>query len=223
MKTKRHPLLLAICDWNGTILDDLGLVYASIEIIFKKYNIPVPSLAAYQNEITVDFMKFYYTHGIPSSVTSADTNAIRQSYFEKRWDEACLQRNAIEFFVLLEQLHLFTGIVSAEIDVILKKRLEQFEIAPYFDKVIGGVENKEKALRDMLNEFNFLPEEAVYVDDTYDGLKAAKNVGILPIGVTHGYHACERIRVAQPDERYVGNSFHDIQRIIEREVRNRNR
>lgn len=219
MKAKRHKLLMVICDWNGTLLDDLGLVYASVLEIFSTYGISPPSLADYQAEITSDFMRFYHGHGIPSGATAQDLNAIRKQFFEKRWDDVRLHRNADEFLVLLEQLHLITGIVSAEVDTVLKKRLEQFNIFRYFDRVIGNAWDKERALKEMLETFHFLPEEVAYVDDTFDGLMAARNVGILPIGVTHGYNTPGRIFAAQPDERYVARSFSDLKRIVEHEAR----
>lgn len=221
MKAKRRPLLMVICDWNGTLLDDLGLVYGSVLEIFSVYGLPPPSLGQYRAEITADFKEFYHAHGIPDGVEIHDLNAIRKRYFEKRWKEARLHRNADEFLELLQQLKLFMGIVSAEIDTVLKKRLEQFGITQYFDGVIGNAWDKEKALKEMLGMFHFLPEEAAYVDDTFDGLMAARKVGILPIGVTHGYHTPGRIFSAQPDERYVARSFPHLKHIVEYEVRHR--
>lgn len=214
---------MVVCDWNGTILDDLALVYASVLEIFRVYGIRPPPIAVYQAEITARFMDFYHAHGIPASVTPYDVNAIRKRFFEKRWNDVRLHRHADELLVLMEQLQLFVGIVSAEVDDVLNKRLLQFGITHYFDTVIGNAWDKEKALREALDVFHFLPEEAAYVDDTEDGLTAAKNVGMLAIGVTHGYHSPGRIFSAQPDERYVARSFSHLKRIIEREVRNRNR
>lgn len=221
---KKHPLLLVVCDWNGTLLDDLGLVYASVVEIFTEYGLPPPSLGAYRSEITADYMTFYRQHGIPGHVTAEDINAKRKHYFEHRWNEACLHRHAEELLHCLEQLQLCTGIVSAETEEMLLKRLQkQFRLDNFFDKIIGNARNKEEALLKMLGEFNFKPDEAAYVDDTYDGLMAARNIGMLPIGVTHGYGTPEHIREAQPDELCVAHSLSEVQRIIEHKVRRRKR
>ncbi len=223
MSKRRPELKIVVCDWNGTLLDDLALVYASTLEIFRTYGIPPPTLATYQKEITARFMTFYHTHGIPASATPQDLNAIRKRFFEERWHDVRLHRHADELLVLMEQLQLFVGIVSAEVSEVLNAQLRQFGITHYFDAVIGNAWDKEKALREALDVFHFLPEEAAYIDDTEDGLTAAKNVGMLPIGVTHGYHSPGRIFSAQPDERYVARSFSHLKRIIEREVRTRNR
>lgn len=218
MVKRLSPLTLVICDWNGTLLDDLNLVYSSICAIFGYYKLPPPSLGTYRREITARYQDFYLRHGIPQKDVPEKLNAIRKSYFETHWDEPQLHPHTDEFLILLRQLRLRTGIVSAERTDILKARLDQFDIAEFFDHVIADAWDKEKALRTTLEILGALPEETAYVDDTYDGLMSAKNIGILPIGVTYGYNTPDRIQLAQPNPRYVGDSLADVMRIIEREV-----
>lgn len=222
MAQRRRPLLLVICDWNGTLMNDLHLSYGAVCAIFKHYKIFPPTLKTYRREITADYMQFYTDHGIPKTALREDRNAIRKAYFEERWNDAQLHDHAEELLLLLQQLRLHTGIVSAEIEDVLKARIEQFRITPFFDYVMGNAWNKEEGLRKLLDTLGFSFDEAAYVDDTYDGLIAAKNVGMLPIGVTHGYNIPDRIHAAQPDARYIGNSLADIMHIIQKEVgRNR--
>jgi len=223
MLKPKPSLKLVICDWNGTLLNDLADVYKYVLVVFKTYNVSPPTIETYRQEITAHFMTFYHAHGIPTWVGPEDLNAIRTRYFEQNPNGVHLHRHVDELLTLFGQLGLFTGIVSAEVDRVLQRRLMQFEIARHFDAVIGNAWDKERALREMLDRFHFDPDEAAYIDDTHDGLTAAKNVGVLPIGVTHGYHSPGRIVSAQPDERYIARSFSHLKRIIEREVRNRNR
>ncbi|MEK7465587.1 MAG: HAD hydrolase-like protein [Patescibacteria group bacterium] len=222
MTKRRRPLLLVVCDWNGTLINDLLLSYGAVRAIFEHYHLPSPTLETYRKEITADYMKFYTDHGIPKTALREDMNAIRKAYFEKRWNDVELYNGAEELLLLLRQLRLFTGIVSAEIENVLIARIKQFGIDPFFDHVIGNAWDKEEKLRKILDELTISFDEAAYVDDTYDGLTAAKNVGMLSIGVTHGYNTTDRIHAAQPDPRYVGDSLADVMHIIQKEVgRNR--
>lgn len=192
---------LGIFDWNGTLLDDLNLVYGSVTAIFKYYNLKPPELATYREKITAQFMNFYYGEGIPKTATGDDLNKIRKEYFEKHKDEVMLNKNALATLKKLKTMSMKTAIVSGEMAGYLQKRLKQFEISHLFDKVCDGAYDKEKALTQTLYYFRVKPEESFYVDDTEDGIKAAKKVGIKTFGFIHpnSYHSPERILSAEPN------------------------
>jgi len=191
---------LAIFDWNGTLLDDLPMVYQSVVAIFRHYNLPPPTLSEYREEIEADFMKFYRNHGMPEGITGKDLNAIRKRYFQEHWNDALLRPHAEELLLLCRnQLGIPTALVSAEMREILIERLRSFKLMPLFDEIRGNSWNKEEALIATLDIFGTKAEDAFYLDDTYDGLMAAKNVGIKTIGFSAGYHSEQRVLAAKPD------------------------
>ncbi len=189
---------LAIFDWNGTTLDDLPVVYASVQEIFRTYGVPAPSLDSYREEITTSFMDFYRKYGIKDA-TADDLNAIRKRYLAAHGHEARLHKGARELIELCKRLDLQTAIVSAEIPGVLEGRLSEFGITPFIDRVAGGAYNKPEALIATLDFFGVKSENAFYLDDTFDGLMAAKSVGITAIGFCNGYNSRKRIMHAEPD------------------------
>ena len=46
---------LAIFDWNGTTIDDLPVVYASVREIFRTYGVPAPTFEDFKLKI----LQFY--------------------------------------------------------------------------------------------------------------------------------------------------------------------
>jgi phosphoglycolate phosphatase-like HAD superfamily hydrolase len=122
---------------------------------------------------------------------------------------------------------IHTAIVSGEIAEVLAARCESLSLHSLINHIQGGVSKKEVALKKTLRHFNLLPQHAVYVDDTYDGLSSALRVGTLTVGFTNGYGSFEKIRAANPhfpNERFPRiNDFHVVRQVIELHTENRTR
>lgn len=212
---RRIPWNVAICDWNGTLLDDLPLVYGSVQNIFRSFGKIPPSLETYQKEITADFMKFYKTHGIPIDTESETLNAIRKKYFRENGERVTLTDGAQKLLEIFLGLDLKIGIVSGEAQGYLQDtRLKQFHIEKYFDFVFDGVSDKMGKFKELLKILEIGPRTIFYVDDSYDGIVAAKSAGITTFGFIHkgSYNSEEKIRAANPD--YIIKSLLEIIPII---------
>lgn len=190
---------LLILDWNGTAFNDKRVVYRSVKTIFETYGVKPPARKQYFEEITADFMKFYWKYGIPKTATGDDLNKIRKTYLEAHWNEAKLNKGLETLLDWCVYKLIRTAIVSAEVEEVLKKRMESFRLNIYLDRVKGSAWNKEEAFVEILDYFGVKAEEAVYVDDTFDGITAAKNVELKTIGFTKGYNSVSRIKLAEPD------------------------
>lgn len=204
---KRIPWEVAIFDWNGTLLDDLPLVYGSVQNIFNHFGKTPPSFETYQSEITADFLKFYKTHGIPVDRESETLNAIRKEYFKKNNGTVALANGARELLQMFLGLDLKIGIVSGEARGYLQDtRLKQFGIEKCFDFVFDGVSNKMEKFKELVKILEVDPKTIFYIDDSYDGIAAAKNSGITTFGFIHkgSYNSREKIIAAKPDH-IIGN------------------
>src|SRR3989344_8317068 len=91
-----------IFDWNGTLHDDLEwLAYRSVVKIFETYNLSPPTLDEYRQEITADFMKFYYKQGFAHNFSgqgedgdSKALNVIRKKCYTENGDKGNIRRDA---------------------------------------------------------------------------------------------------------------------------------
>ena len=198
----------AVCDWNGTLINDLPLVYESVKLIFSTFGLPAPTLREYREEMSQEWVNFYLNHGIPPGDSVEELkktlNRIRRGYLESHWDSVELHSDAIKSLSLFKARGMKVLLVTGEVEVVVKRRLQQFNLTQFFDGVIGDAYRKNEILAGL----DLLPEESMYTDDDPMGLRGAKELGFVTIGMTHGYASEKRIRDANPD--LVANNFAEV-------------
>lgn len=211
---KRIPWEIAICDWNGTLLNDLYLVYGSVCNIFKYFSLTPPSLETYQKEISTDFLKFYRKYGVPDIIKPELLNSLRKKFFEDNNRNANLSDGAQELLNSFRKFDLKIGIVSGEAANYLDGRLKQFGIREYFDFVYDGVKNKKQKFREITDIYEIPAEKMFYIDDSFDGVSGARKIGLTTFGFIHegSYNTAEMIKKAEPD--YIVSSLPEIIPII---------
>ena len=208
---------LAIYDWNGTLLDDIHTAYGSVCHIFKMVapDVPPPSLDEYRNEITSDFMNFYWAHGMPRTFTGDMFNAIRTPWYEQHSGSIALNKGARELLSVCKTLGMKNAIVSASPEDI-EPYLDRYNVRDLFDKIRIRAWPKDGAFRETLDFFGIAPSEAFYLDDTFDGLRIAKKFGLRTIGFTGGYNSRTRMEAAQPDK--IVDSLSEVTRLLQEKV-----
>lgn len=200
---------LAIFDWNGTLLNDRELAHACVTEIFRQTapTVAPPTLEQYVASITAKFADFYYDHGVPRTVTGEEMNDIRRPHYHENIHLARLQPHATKLLHFCTMSELPIAIVSASPDDV-ETHLFHFGIHELFDRVRLKAWPKDQALRETAEHFDVCFSEAVYIDDTFDGLASARNIGMRTIGFTGGYNSRERIANANPD--FIVDSLRDI-------------
>ena len=186
---------VVVFDFNGTLFDDLHVAYGSVQEIFKTYGISCPTLVQYREEITAN-LKFYYQYGIPSYITLDELNAIRRKFYRKNHGNAQIRSDVSVTLNWLLIVGFHTAIVSAEATTTLHRFLIQGGLNRKFDFIrTEAWDGKDKALLQVADILNCPPEDMVYIDDTVDGLTAAKNAGVIPIAFINstGYNSERRL------------------------------
>lgn len=188
-----------LLDWNGTLLDDLGLVYKSIVEIFRTYRVCPPTLKKYRDEISNDFMRFYWNHGIPRNARAEDLNRIRGRVLRRGQTSRHLQKNAKRILHILERDGILCGLVSAEVPVLLRWSLRDFGVADSFALTMGGAYHKRAAISRAIRQLGVSPGRTIYVGDTADDVFSAKGAECIAVGYTRGYNSRSRLEKAKPD------------------------
>lgn len=201
-----------IFDWNGTLLNDFWLIVRTMQEIFYANDMVPPSEDVYRNEMDASsaatIERFYHENGIPPRVTLAEMDAIRICVTRRYWEDAALFPRVPDVLRECCRCGMFCGLVSMEVHDILEKRLYSFGIRHYFHSVQGDAKDKRAALAAMLETAGIAPKDAVYVDDTDAGIRAAKQAGMHTVGVLGGYSPEERIRSTNPS--YVVHAVADL-------------
>lgn len=86
-------------------------------------------------------------------------------------------------------------------------------LLPHIDYFLGSGVIKEKKpdpkpLLYVCDQFNISTKHTVMVGDSWNDIEAAKNAGIISIGLTYGYNRGVSIRESNPD--YCFNDFKDV-------------
>ncbi len=207
---------LAVFDNDGTLVDTLTVAFNAVLTIFGTFapDTEPPTLDDYRKEIIADFKYFYYKHGIPETVSPDQMDAVRVSYFQAHKNEIVPFPGMCELLMLCNASGMQIAIVSASPEN-LEKDFAKYGVNHLINRIRSTARDKEEALVETLDFFGVKAENAFYCDDTFDGLMAAKNLGLGMIGVTHGYNSREKILLAQPDKNFVADSLYDVTKIIE--------
>ncbi|HEY4474356.1 MAG TPA: HAD hydrolase-like protein [Candidatus Paceibacterota bacterium] len=190
---------VAVLDFSGTLFDDLSVAYGSAQEIFRGYGLPCPTLEECREEITANYMEFYYNHGFPRTTTASDLNSIRNRFYKINDGKAKIRSDVRKTLAHLAFFRIRTAIVSAEsLTNLYRQLIRHGDLQRHFDFIRAeawGEKGKEKALLDVAEVFGEHPIDMIYVDDTVDGLTSAKNVGMTPVAFTNptGYNSESRL------------------------------
>lgn len=189
---------LVLWDWNGCLLDDCEWVYTHGPVrIFNHFDLPVPPLEAYRNEVESDFMtSFYWKYGIPKDVTAADLDAIMKQGYDAH-GEPPLQDDARWALDGFRQQEWTQVLVTAFNPGLLERSLAHHGIAGFFAETHAGVRKKEPVFADVLARHGVEPKDAIGVTDTLSDVAMLEAVGVRPYIVPRGFHGRARIDAAR--------------------------
>lgn len=202
MRSILNIVKLVIFDLNGTLQDDLWLAYLAVVRIFEYFGIKPPTLGEYRKWISTNFRTFFTKFGIPESAPKELLTSIRQKVFEEYQSSKILRPDTYAVMDWLKSQGVGLSIVSGEDEVIFEKRMVQFEFSDgYIYPQFGGVPRKDEALRKVVYTLKLesCPSKIFYVDDSKDGIEAAKRCGIRTFGMKDGYAFPWVIEAANPD------------------------
>ena len=207
---------VAMYDWNGSVANDPRVCHECVLAIFREFGpeLPLPSFEAWRSgHGNTNFLEFYYERGIPRSVTIHMMRGVWAPHYETRMStKTSIIRGGVRDLLILCRGHEMSNvIVSSSIDNV-ERHLRDAKVRRLFDDVMVGVPSKPAAFAEVMQIHGVSPKECFYVDDTYDGIRQAKEAGITTFGLTTGCNDEARIRAALPD--YPVASFHEIIAIV---------
>jgi phosphoglycolate phosphatase-like HAD superfamily hydrolase len=167
--------------------------------------VPPPSLDDYRKNITPDFLAFYRDRGMPMSVTAAEMNAIRRSYFAAHWHDAQLRAGARELLEACKNLDVTVFLATAEVYEIGNRRLRELGIRHLIHGWARNGDSRSEDIEDILalmaGRDGYNRSRVLYLDDTASGLLAAKRHGPYPktAGIAGGFNTEAQLQAAAPD------------------------
>jgi len=133
-----------------------------------------------------------------------------------------LHDGVLDVLTYLHRQNYKMALVSSTSRLQLQLYFDLFEIDKFFSVIIAreDVDEQKPSTKPFLQAAERLtvsPSDCIVIDDADDGIKAAKKMGAITIGVTWGFNSNQRIYNAKPD--FIAETPKELQRIIVKKLR----
>lgn len=191
-------------DLDGTILDSLPGIEASVRAAFVTRGLPMPS-GSLREFIGPPIRMILAGAGkiTDEAILDGLESAFRQHYDREGWQRTvCFPEVAHTLEIMNQRGHTLFVVSNKPRHVsvrILEKEgiLDLFEAIITLDSRLPAYERKEEMIRTLLAERKIASENCVMVGDTIEDAKAAAAAGVSFIYVTHGYGVVDAASVPE--------------------------
>lgn len=133
-----------------------------------------------------------------------------------------LHDGVLDILTYLYKRNYKMALVSSTSRLQLQLYFDLFEIDKFFSVIIAreDVDEQKPSTKPFLQAIERLtvsPRDCIVIDDADDGIKAAKKMGAITIGVTWGFNSNQRISNAKPD--FMAENANELYRIIVEKLR----
>lgn len=167
-------------DWNGTLMDDMALVYAAACHIFSEHGKQPPTMEEYFHEFKGDYIHLYRDRGIDTDRDGL--NEIFASYYLSNIDKAILVDKAMYVLKTLHEAGVRMYLLTGQLEHLVNPFWDKFKIREYFNAgTYYHVLDKAAALREIMEYHNLNPRECCLVGDTPADMMHAENAGVIQV------------------------------------------
>lgn len=180
---------LVIFDFDGVLVDTLGIVYS----IHQECD----------DNLSLEEFKSYFNGNFFETKKPDGTPKKMHSDFKGSYD--LKSRNIVIPDILklvvkkLSQNYLL-AIVSSTYTESIKKILIRDGVLDCFKEILGADVNRDKVIKtnSVLEKYNILPKDTVFITDTLGDIKEAEKCGVKSIAVVWGFHDKKTLEAGNP-------------------------
>ncbi len=179
-----------IFDFDGVIADSVDIKTRAFAHLFRHHpqNV-IDAVVKYhlENGGQSRYVKFkhYYDNILKFEYTDAIGEKLADEFSKFVFDEVVKSKyiKGAREFIETRHKDYFFFIVSGTPDEEMKSIVEKKGLAPYFKEVCGTPNKKSEWVKIILEKYNLLPSETVFIGDALDDYKGANANGCRFIGV----------------------------------------
>lgn len=206
---KRNNMIKNIIfDWSGTLSNDLPCVYGATMNVFKKLGLKTLSMEEYREKFFLPYMNFYrkFTNLSKKELDKMFLEEIIKIGEPKPFSES---RGVLEF---LNRKNFKMAILSSYFQEKLESEVKNYGFQKFFTDINGGIHNKIKAIKKVMEKNDFAFSETAYVGDMTHDIDAGKAADALTVAVCWGYQSREKLSAKNPD--FLIDNFKEIKTIF---------
>lgn len=194
----KHKYLLVIWDWNGTLLDDVGAAFKSVNTMLERRGKEPIDMPQYHHYIDVPIRGFYENI---FDLTRENYSDILKEYndeYKAQMSEIMLAQGAIEVLSHLRDVGVRQAIVSSSEQKQLRHSVKHFELDEYFDAVLGAqdffADSKLERAKQYIVHNSFEPSRVLVVGDLLQDCEMAQSVGADCVLLSRGHNSKQKLR-----------------------------
>ena len=187
-----------IWDWNGTLLNDVGLCVDIINGVLSKRNLDILTLDKYKDIFTFPIKDYYQKAGFDfTQYTFEEVGQEWMSEYENRKKECLLHKNVEDTLILLKQKNIGQSVLSAYPHNTLIEIISHFNLNNFFSYIIGldniYATSKVDLGKDLMKKISNGKEKTLLVGDTEHDYEVAKEIGADCALVANGHQSKEKL------------------------------
>ena len=187
-----------IWDWNGTLLDDVGLCVEIINNILVKRNLSTLTLNQYKDVFTFPIIEYYKTAGLDVSGNNFEimSHEFINEYESKKLN-CVLYNGGIKTLEYFHKNNLTQSVLSAYSQNTLEEIINHFKLNNYFIKLVGlnniYAASKLENGKNWIKELKVNPKDVLMFGDTLHDYEVAMEMGIDCILFSGGHQSSEKL------------------------------
>ncbi len=206
--------LHVIWDFNGTIIDDLGIGLRIQQVMLSERGLPAPTLERYLD--TFDFPIRDWYAGLGYDVSRyEDLAQVWGGLYDRAALSCGLNAGVRELLEAFEAAEIEQSVLSASHRPQLLFLLKRLGVLEFFGHVAGLENNladgKMHLGRELIERTGLLPEKTLLIGDTTQDLLAANAIGCDHALVAMGHQSKARLLKATP---HVYSSFAELKEAL---------
>lgn len=186
----------ALFDLNGTLLNDVLVIFEGTCKIFDEYRIQRPNMREWFARLENDYVNAYESFGIKTD--RKELNRIFLEYYKSQMEKIELSRNVKETLQCLKEKGVFLGIITTQLEELALPILERRGIASYFEEIDYHIIDKLKTIKESMQKHGFRPENCFYIGDTPADIRHSRRAGAKAVAYIHGHIPIDLINNALP-------------------------
>jgi len=180
---------LVIFDFDGVLVDTIGIGFSINQEIHP--------------DLSMEEYKSFFEGNIYGAIRKDGTPKKHHPDFFNLYDSRSREIIVPEIlkFVVKELSILYTlVIVSSTHSESIKKILDREKITDYFAEIQGADVERNKVIKinSILEKYNILPKNVVFITDTIGDIREAKECEVKSIAVTWGFHDRKTLEKGNP-------------------------
>lgn len=212
-------------DLDGTLTNPKIGITTCVQYALKSFGIDEPDLDKLEPFIgpplRESFMNFY---GFSAKQAEEAIAKYRERFAETGIFENEVYEGIPQMLKTLQSGGMHLAVASSKPQVFVERILEHFDIAKYFQVVVGSGldgsrENKDEvvleALRQLFGDNPVEPDKVYMVGDRKFDVSGAKALHVESVGVTYGFGSIEELKEAKAD--YIVQSVEELEHFLMRE------